>query len=48
MSLMKGLSKQLSGSFEIKSDNGLTINIKFAKEQVVKFIEPTTKMQLTA
>lgn len=48
MSLMKGLSKQLSGSFEMKSDKGLTINIKFAKEQVVKFIEPTTKMQLTA
>ncbi|MDX1941560.1 MAG: histidine kinase dimerization/phosphoacceptor domain -containing protein [Saprospiraceae bacterium] len=36
MSLMKGLSKQLNGSFEMKSKNGLTISILFIKEEVIK------------
>lgn len=36
MSLMKGLSRQLNGSFEIISDNGLTINVLFVKENIIK------------
>ena len=34
MSLMRGLSKQLNGNFELKNDNGLTIAMTFEKENI--------------
>ncbi|HRI61979.1 MAG TPA: histidine kinase dimerization/phosphoacceptor domain -containing protein [Saprospiraceae bacterium] len=36
MSLMRGLSKQLNGSFELKNDNGLTITMIFEKEHIAE------------
>lgn len=36
LNLMKGLSKQLGGSFELKNENGLTIHILFVEEQIIK------------
>jgi two-component sensor histidine kinase len=38
MSLMRGLSKQLKGSFELKNDNGLAIIMAFEKEHIVEFV----------
>lgn len=35
MNLMKGLSKQLGGSFEMKDDHGVLITIKFKTEEFV-------------
>ncbi len=34
MSLMRGLSKQLHGSFELKNDKGLTVVVTFEKERI--------------
>ncbi len=34
MSLMRGLSKQLNGSFELKNENGLIITMTFEKENI--------------
>lgn len=48
MSLMKGLSKQLNGNFELHNNNGLTIHITFANEQISKAFIKSSEMQLTA
>ena len=36
MSLMRGLSKQLQGSFDLKNEGGLTISIVFAKDKTFR------------
>ncbi|MEZ4963508.1 MAG: histidine kinase dimerization/phosphoacceptor domain -containing protein [Saprospiraceae bacterium] len=36
MSLMKGLSKQLQGNFELKNEEGLTVTVTFENQRVVK------------
>jgi two-component sensor histidine kinase len=36
MSLMRGLSKQLNGSFELKNENGLTVVVTFEREHVAE------------
>lgn len=48
MSLMKGLSKQLNGSFDLHNVNGLTIHIAFADELISKSLVKSNEMQLTA
>ncbi|MDX1941559.1 MAG: histidine kinase dimerization/phosphoacceptor domain -containing protein [Saprospiraceae bacterium] len=48
MSLMKGLSKQLNGSFELRNENGLTIHIAFANEVISKPFIKLNEMQLSA
>jgi two-component sensor histidine kinase len=48
MSLMKGLSKQLNGNFELKDANGLAIYITFANEPVSKPFAKSSEMQFTA
>lgn len=39
MSLMRGLSKQLNGSFELKNEHGLTVAVTFEKEHIVDVYE---------
>lgn len=48
MSLMKGLSKQLNGRFELRNENGLTIHIAFANEVISKPFIKLNEMQLSA
>lgn len=48
MSLMKGLSKQLGGSFELINSHGLTIKIIFTEEQISKSDPKLTNAAVTA
>jgi len=38
MSLMRGLSKQLSGSFSVENNDGITINVVFAQQKIQETI----------
>jgi two-component system, sensor histidine kinase PdtaS len=43
MSLIQGLTKQLNGNFEMKSDEGVTITVTFPCDRLTGYIAPTEK-----